>query len=137
MHPSPAPEPESTRQRPSTISSSSRCNILKMMTPIFIWNNLLPTNESASSSMQRTVTSLSSKFSNGIRDLRGGFKQKMQQISNWRSNYSRNEQSDLQNLSIGSRGYDEFRGDDRDFETSNPACNSVLGKSSTILNNSY
>jgi len=85
-----------------------------MISPIFLWTHLFPRQESATSSYKNTVNSISNKVRSGIQDLKGGIKEGMSRINGWKNEKQKpmeQYEHEYQTESIGSRGYDEFRGE--------------------------
>lgn len=112
MQPSSTTDPESSYQKRKPFYKQSKCQVLKLMTPILMWTNLFSKNGTKKLTCQNTVNSISNRLNDGLEYFTDGLHKNICKISNWsknNQNLENKEQSDFQDGSIGSRGYDEFQ----------------------------
>ena len=141
MLPSSNTNPQSKEQKDiKSSSSSSKCKLLQMMTPMLLWANVFRSDKTPKDSYQRTVECISSRFSSGIKHFTGGLRERIRKIRDRRrpnESGQKELESDFKSGSIGSRGYEEFQNGNSEslvrIDRGESTC--LIGTSSTILNN--
>ena len=113
MRSSSTANPESYPKKLTPLFQTPKCKALEQVTPIFMMN-FLSKIPSRKVSYDSAVNSISSRFSSGLEYFSNGLKKRIGKISNWslkKQNEGGNLQSDFEQGSIGSRGYDQFQRD--------------------------
>lgn len=112
MQSTPPTNPEANSSNKSSSSSRSKCKLLKMMTPIFLWSNMFPRSSQTSPGYQNAVRSISERVTDGISHLTGEIKSTFRNLkrrNNRRGFLSEDQGKEFKSGSIGSRGYEEFQ----------------------------